>query len=898
MKLKPRLRTALRQHTIVMMSVGATLLLGLLVTVYLNTANVTKAHAAASGDYRSASTGNWNNAATWQIYNGSAWIAASLTPASTDGAIEIQSGHTVTVSASVTADQVVVDTGATLTVSSGITLTINNGAGTDICVNGTLNNTGTITQSSSTYVAIYGTYILGSAATYTIAAGAKDTVYSGGRFKRNGGTLTTTTGFFVINPGATFQHNMDAGALPLATWGANSTCEVTGVVATQPTNLNQTFNNFTWNCPAQTQKEDLGGNLLTINGDFNCISTGSGSILLGSGSPYNHTIGGDYNHQGGTLYIATTKASTLTVSGNYNQSGGNFYYMDSVGGGDGQISMTVTGDFILSGGRYVVSSNTTSALNDGVSTTNLYGNFTQTGGVFSETANTAATYGYGNVYFKKTGTQTFSLTGGTLSNTINFTINSGAILDMGTSILTSGGTFTLASGGGIIVADANGITSSGSSGNIQVTGARSYNTGADYTYNGAVAQNTGNGLPATVHNLTLNNTSNLTLTSTISVSNLLTFTAGNFITNANTLVLGTSTAVLGTLARTSGHVVGNFKRWIAAAATSNILFPVGTLTDYRGANYSFTVAPTAAGSITINYVYAILTMGGPNFFDSPDSMQTLGTGYWNTASGDGLTAGTFSLDLTATNLFGVNNYAKLHLVRRTNGASPWTIQGTHSAATGSNTIPVVHRTGLTSYAHFGIASPSGSNPLPIELISFDARLNKNHVDLTWETADEMNNDYFTVERSSDAKNFEMVLRKQGAGNSTGALYYSGIDENPLHGYSYYRLKQTDYDGHYSYSEIKTVKYKSNEEESGFQISSVAPNPFSERFRVSFILKKSADVTIHLINSSGQIVFKDVIYTEDGMNQYDFEDNLGLNPGVYFLILYSDDQKISQKVVKK
>lgn len=91
-----------------------------------------------AGDYRSAGTGNWNNTATWERYDGASWITpAPSTPTSADGAITIRNTHTVTISASVTADQITVDAGGALNNNTGTALlTINDGAGTDLTVNG------------------------------------------------------------------------------------------------------------------------------------------------------------------------------------------------------------------------------------------------------------------------------------------------------------------------------------------------------------------------------------------------------------------------------------------------------------------------------------------------------------------------------------------------------------------------------------------------------------------------------------------------------------------------------------------------------------------------------------------------------------------------------------------
>jgi Peptidase family C25/Carboxypeptidase regulatory-like domain len=85
-------------------------------------------------------------------------------------------------------------------------------------------------------------------------------------------------------------------------------------------------------------------------------------------------------------------------------------------------------------------------------------------------------------------------------------VNSGGTLVLGTSIISGSGTFTLASGGILGIGSASGITSSGASGNVQGAGARSFSTGASYTYNGATNQAAGNGLPSTVANLTIANT--------------------------------------------------------------------------------------------------------------------------------------------------------------------------------------------------------------------------------------------------------------------------------------------------------------------------------------------------------------------------------------------------------
>ncbi len=92
--------------------------------------------AQVTGDYCSAGSGNWSNSSSWERFNGTSWVAATAPPTSTDGIISIRTGHNITIAAAVTADQVVVDAGGTLTMNSNLTL--DNGTGDDLTMNGTM----------------------------------------------------------------------------------------------------------------------------------------------------------------------------------------------------------------------------------------------------------------------------------------------------------------------------------------------------------------------------------------------------------------------------------------------------------------------------------------------------------------------------------------------------------------------------------------------------------------------------------------------------------------------------------------------------------------------------------------------------------------------------------------
>ena len=106
----------------------------------------------------------------------------------------------------------------------------------------------------------------------------------------------------------------------------------------------------------------------------------------------------------------------------------------------------------------------------------------------------------------------------------------------------------------------------------------------------------------------------------------------------------------------------------------------------------------------------------------------------------------------------------------------------------------------------------GITPLPIQLLSFTAEKNKSTVDIKWNTASEINNDYFTVEKSKDAIHFSKLVIVPGSGNSNSEKNYAAKDNSPYNGISYYRLKQTDFDGKFEYSNIVAVDFLTDEDD--------------------------------------------------------------------------------------
>jgi hypothetical protein len=891
MKTKLRVKASLKTISLATATISIVAVMAVIIGYHIT--QPPNVMASASGDYRSIASGNWSSAAIWEKYNGTTWAAAATAPATTDGVITIQTGTTVNIGTSVASDQVVIDAGGTLTVATGKTWTISNGTGTDIQVDGTLTINGNMVNNSCSMI-INGTVTLKNGGSHTFASSTA-VINSGGLYDRQDNSLTTTAGIFTINSGGTYAHDLDGQNMIIATWNTGSTCLINGITGTKPGNLNQTFSNLTWNSSNQTANLALAGKITDVTGDFTIISTGTGSIRLGDGENYVLNIGGNFNHQGGTLTFSSKSQNCKTnIGGDFLISGGTVNGNDSTkDSGQGSPEIYITGNLNISGGTLDCSQYINSGIVKGHMDVYLYGNYIQSNGTV--TVNSSGG-GVGEMNFNKTGLQNFTKSGGTISQEVNFTVKTNSITDFGTSVVTGGGTFDNEANSEMRIGHASGITSSGATGTVQVTGTRTFLTTAYYTYNGTTSQVTGSGLPTTVKNLTINNTSGVALTTKTSVSGTFYMTAGTLTTPSDTIIIGTSTATLGAVSRTSGVVDGVMKRWFTNATVNNIEFPLGTGGLYQGVVISYTGAPTAAGSVTSTFTATNPGKNGFNITDAGDTLVNIGYGLWQTTTGNGLSGGTFSLDITATSMSTVSDPTKLHLIRRTNSGSVWTASGTHVAGTGTTAIPIAHRTGLTSHAQWGIASGS-TNPLPVTLLYFNAKKNDDKIDLTWATAAEINNDHFTVERSSDGITFTDLLTKRGSGNTTVKTVYQDADLKPFKGVNYYRLRQTDFNDVTVVSDIKSVDF-GGESNPDVSLFSIYPNPFNSGFKISFTAVKESEATFILMNSSGSLVAQKKIETQRGYNTYEYLEENDLPAGIYFGSLVMGETKLTQRILKQ
>ena len=417
------------------------------------------------------------------------------------------------------------------------------------------------------------------------------------------------------------------------------------------------------------------------------------------------------------------------------------------------------------------------------------------------------------------------------------------------------------------------------------------NTANGVSFVGTVAQTIAGTTSNVFNNLTVVNTSGVTpainiTTNNITVNSNLTMTSGVINMNGYTITLGTAAGSTGTLAYTVGtrFYGGNIERWFPTSiiTISDVAgqFPIGTSTDYRPI-YFGNGGLTAGGTIKVRHSSSVNTTAvSPTFTDNGGTVAVRSNSFWTVTTANSIGTGTHAL---RTEGIGFGTVANVNHLRQTlvNTISPGA-DGTHA---GTTTNPQVNRTGLTtanlSNNFYWGSIDAINSPLPIDLLNFTARLKVSSVDLNWSTASELNNDFFTIERAVDVENFEEVVKVKGQGTINSKSNYTSVDDSPLPGKSYYRLKQTDFDGQFTYSEL--IKIENLDIKTQFKIY---PNPVVDsKFNFELTgVDPGMEVPLRIVNVQGTSVFE-ASYKADqnGRIKTTVELNLVSN-GMYMVII--------------
>ncbi len=200
-----------------------------------------------------------------------------------------------------------------------------------------------------------------------------------------------------------------------------------------------------------------------------------------------------------------------------------------------------------------------------------------------------------------------------------------------------------------------------------------------------------------------------------------------------------------------------------------------------------------------------------------------------------------------------------------------------------------NETANTSFSVLG-----GSTALPITLSDFSAIIEHGITQINWTTASEINNDYFTVQRSQDGKNFVDLFNRNGAGNSNKIINYVAYDAQPLPGTSYYRLKQTDFNGA---NEIFNMVSVYNPDLGTFAIQSVSPTVFNDNANLNYQMPADGNVQLVITNMQGKVVEDILVPSMIGYNTYTLTNTGNWGQGVYFVNMIYDGRETNTKMVK-
>ena len=241
---------------------------------------------------------------------------------------------------------------------------------------------------------------------------------------------------------------------------------------------------------------------------------------------------------------------------------------------------------------------------------------------------------------------------------------------------------------------------------------------------------------------------------------------------------------------------------------------------------------------------------------------------------------TANLVIDYNGVSGITDASSIKLLRRVRTAIPivWTEVSPSSRDDIAQTFTL---TGQTTFYEYALGS-NENNPLPVELNSFSASVIGSIVKLNWQTATEVNNYGFEIERSvisNEVRNlsWEKIGFINGSGNSNSPKNYSFADDNITAGTYSYRLKQIDNDGQFEYSKTIEVDFGAPQK---FELSQNYPNPFNPSTTIRFNLPDAGIVKLTIFNILGQEIRTLVNgFKEAGVNTINF-DASNLNSGMY------------------
>ncbi len=355
--------------------------------------------------------------------------------------------------------------------------------------------------------------------------------------------------------------------------------------------------------------------------------------------------------------------------------------------------------------------------------------------------------------------------------------------------------------------------------------------------------------PISVEKFIVDFSGEFTMTNNITITGSAQFINGIFETDPSNMLIFESDAVA-TGASSSSYINGPVRREVSATGNVDFEFPTGNdsvfapiaISDFaQGRDEDFFTAQYFMGSAPFDHSSKDLALN-----------HISGAEYW--LLDRGASSGTPTTDLKVALFFNENtrsgqvDIASELRVAKWNGTT-WKNLG-RASGTGNNAIGSLKSDSLvTVFSPFTIGSSTGGNPLPVSLLDFNAKALDKHVSVSWATTSEINNDFFTVQKSLDGKSWSAIGIIDGVENSSQLTNYGFIDQAPVKGMQYYRLIQTDLNGVSAFSHIASVNF------GGLPGTlTLFPNPAVNTVNVG-IAEPSENATITVFNSMGSKVME-------------------------------------------
>ncbi|NOS56563.1 MAG: T9SS type A sorting domain-containing protein, partial [Cyclobacteriaceae bacterium] len=466
---------------------------------------------------------------------------------------------------------------------------------------------------------------------------------------------------------------------------------------------------------------------------------------------------------------------------------------------------------------------------------------------------------------------------------------------VGRDLVVSSGSFTAGSGGNLTILR-----------NLNYTGgAFSGGTSAHRTiFQGAVAQSTSGNF--SLNQLEINNGLGLTLGGSVTINSELVLTNGNITPGATTFLIGSSALSTPAEGRANSFVNGKLFKALGAGgaptSANTFTFPIGSGSRWRSGSVS--VASGTAATWDMQYIIGnadALEASITNMTPIAPVVRLSTIEYWKVSDGSVAATGrtaTIGLSWGIESDVSTSNVERQDLrVMQWVGAptNQWQNRGGVNFSGGNTQSRGTFNASSTisfSEQIVTLGSVDTQNPLPVELVKFEGRIDGSIASLNWKTASEINNDYFEIQRSPDGLEFVEVGKVNGNGTTNLPSEYFFEDRNLLKGNNYYRLKQFDFDGKSSYSDVIVLDYDGTTPLNIF----LYPNPTNtQNVNLELINPTSENVSIRILDIIGRPSFQAIVKAEE------IESNISLKTeelksGVYVVEVTQGTQRVTKRLV--